>query len=126
MPRQQSNSDELRRRCETKLRIHFRSNKEQNGWFEHNGVRLRRITIPLGRKPLKIGTFRNMARRLIVSPQQLDGVTDCPFGYDEYLAELTAQRIIRPARNPGRYHSQVILLRTIAGPSAHGLHMTPL
>jgi len=88
MGREQSNTDELRRRCETKLRINFRSNKELNGWFEFNGVRVCRITIPLGRKPLKLGTYKSMAKQLHISTQQLDGVIECPFGHADYLEEL--------------------------------------
>lgn len=87
----QSNTGELRRKCETKLRIKFRSSKEQNGWFVHNGIRICRVTIPLGRKPLKTGTYKSMARQLCISTQQLDGVIDCPFGHAEYVDELARQ-----------------------------------
>jgi hypothetical protein len=88
MGRAQSNTQQLRDRCEQKLGIQFRSGKEQNGWFVHNGRRIARVTIPLGRKPLLGGTFSSMARQLYLTSAQLDDLIDCPLGLTEYLAEL--------------------------------------
>jgi len=74
-----------------KLDIVFREGKEYNGWFEHEGRRICRITIPKGRKPLTTGTFASMARQLCLTARDLDALIDCPLGRAEYLGVLRAR-----------------------------------
>jgi len=88
MGREQSDTHELRTRCEKKLNIEFRSGKESNGCFVHAGRRIARVTIPLGRKDLKVGTFGNMAKQLFLTNVQLNELIDCPLGLTEYLDVL--------------------------------------
>lgn len=94
MTRAQHDSADLKRRCEGKLGIVFRDGKEFNGWFIHNGKKICRITVPKERKPLKPGTFGNMARQLNISAGQLDDLVQCPFGLAGYLAVLRERAIV--------------------------------
>jgi len=86
--REQSNTLDLRKQCENKLGIDFREGKDPSGWFKFGGKDTCRITIPGGRKPLKAGTFGNMARQLNISAAKLEELLDCPLDLAGYIAEL--------------------------------------
>ncbi len=91
MGREQYVTLDVKAKCESKLGIKFRENKEANGWFAHEGRRVCRITIPLGRKPIPPGTYRSMARQLKLTNAQLDALVDCPLKLSEYEQILKDQ-----------------------------------
>jgi hypothetical protein len=80
--------NDVKRICENKLQIPFRSGKEFNGWFVLEGRRSARITVPKGRKDIPPGTYRSMARQLFLTVEQFDLLLDCPLKYGEYIAIL--------------------------------------
>jgi len=76
----------VKRRCENKLRIKFRKGKEFNGWFILNNLKIARVTIPKGKKPIPPKTYKSMAQQLKLSIEQFDNLLECPLGYEEYVA----------------------------------------
>ncbi len=82
------NSSDVRKKCETKLKISFRSGKELNGWYYHEGKKTARITVPKGKKQLRPKTYKSMARQLLLSIDQFDDLLECPFGLSDYKSYL--------------------------------------
>ena len=81
--------------CENKLEINFRTNNECNGWFLLDSEKVRRITIPKGRKEVKPGTFRSMARQLDLSVDEFVEVIECTKtkrDYENLLREKVEQQ----------------------------------
>lgn len=87
----QYNTLAVKRQCENKLSIQFRGTKEYNGWFEYQGTRICRITVPMGRKPIKRGTHASMSRQLGLTVDQFDDLVQCPMKYEGYIACLRAR-----------------------------------
>lgn len=88
MKNAQYNSKDVKDTCETKLKIQFRDGKEYNGWYELNGKKMCRITVPKGRKFLPTGTYKAMARQLKLTVKQFDDFLDCPLTrqlYDQII-----------------------------------------
>lgn len=79
---------DVKRVCEKKLSISFRSSGEFNGWFSLDGKKTARITIPKGKKPIPEKTYKSMAKQLCLSTDQFDDLLECPLkrpGYEEIL-----------------------------------------
>lgn len=95
------NTHTVKSRCENKLKINFRKNKEFNGWFEYDGRKICRITIPTGRKPIPPKTYKSFANQLKVSVDFFDGLMRCPNSYKEYIEALDSL-IKVPPQIPGR------------------------
>ena len=74
--------------CESKLGIQFRSGNELTGWFELNGYKAARVTVPKGKKPLPPKTYKSMARQLKLSTDEFDELLKCPLTYKKYKAIL--------------------------------------
>ena len=100
MSREQSDTLDLRKQCEKKLRIDFREGKDPSGWFQFSGGDVCRVTIPGGRKPLKPGTFGSMARQLCISAAQLEQLLDCPLDLPGYITELRKRGVIQDRPSP--------------------------
>ncbi len=70
--------------CEKKLKIEFRSGKEFNGWFIYNQLKVVRITIPKGKKPIPPKTYKSMACQLKLTIEQFDELLICTMNYENY------------------------------------------
>ena len=88
------NTQQAKTICENKLGIVFRCHKECNGWFEHNGRKIARVTIPKGRKPIPPKTYKSMALQLKLSTDQMDSLLACPLTLENYLEILAEQSLI--------------------------------
>lgn len=88
------NTQHVKSVCETKLHISFRCNNECNGWFEHEGKKITRITVPKGRKPIPPKTYKSMARQLRLSVEEMDNLLACPLRLENYLAILENQSLL--------------------------------
>ena len=84
-------ASDVKRMCETKLRIEFRSSGELNGWFEDAGQKLARVTLPQGRDELKKGTLRSVIRQLGADRALFDGLMDCPSKREHLVERLQAE-----------------------------------
>lgn len=78
------NTMDVKKCCESKLGIHFRSGNELNGWFELDGYKAARITVPKGKKPLPPKTYKSMARQLKLATNEFDELLKCPLTYEKY------------------------------------------
>lgn len=80
--------------CENKLGITFRHGKENNGWFEYEGRKITRVTIPCGRKPIPPKTYSSIAKQLRISSEELDELLKCPLSYVDYIELLAKKDLI--------------------------------
>jgi len=84
MDNTQYNSNDVKKICENKLNISFRSGKEFNGWYLFNDIKIARITVPKGRKYLPPGTYKAMANQLKLTTTQFDDLLACPLNSKDY------------------------------------------
>ncbi len=82
----QYNTFHIKKCCEQKLNISFRSSGEFNGWFVLDNKKIARITVPKGRKFVPPKTYKAMARQLKLSVKQFDDLLDCSLTYNEYVS----------------------------------------
>ena len=75
---------DVKKCCQSKLGIEFRSGNEYNGWFILNGQKAARVTIPKGRKPIPPKTYKSMARQLKLTTTELDQLLQCPMTWQNY------------------------------------------
>ena len=85
---------DVKRVTENKLGISFRDGKEYNGWFEYNGKKIARITVPHGRKPIPPKTYKKMAEQLKLDIEHFDNLLACPLTLDAYIECLRQQHLI--------------------------------
>ncbi len=78
-------TNDVKSKCESKLKIKFRKGKELNGWFVLEGKKTARITIPKGRKPIPPKTYKSMALQLKLSITEFDDLLECPLTLREYV-----------------------------------------
>ena len=90
MKNAQYNSKDIKKVCETKLKIRFADAGEYNGWYWLDGNKVLRITVPKGRKFVPPGTYASMARQLKLKIAQFDQLLDCPLKKAEF------DKLIRP------------------------------
>ena len=90
---------DVKKVCEKKLSIAFRPAKEFNGWFEYNGKKVARITVPKGhsKKGIPTGTYKNMAKQLKLRTEDFDELLACPLKYNDYIEILKQSDIIEEA-----------------------------
>ncbi len=87
---------DVKKCCENKkkLDIRFRTKgKEFNGWFKKNDVKINRITVPKGRKPITKKLYQSMARQLKLKTEEFDKLLECPLeksGYEKIMREKGA------------------------------------
>lgn len=84
MKNAQFSTDDVKRCCEKKLAIEFRSGKEFNGWFILDELKVARITVPKGRKFIPKKTYQTMALQLKLSVRQFDELLACPLDRERY------------------------------------------
>jgi hypothetical protein len=84
-------ASDVKKMCETKLLITFRSSGELNGWLVEAEQRLTRVTIPHGRDELKRGTLRSVIQQLGDNRTLFDGLMDCPRKREELVERLRAE-----------------------------------
>ena len=77
-------TSDVKKCCENKLKIQFRKGKEFNGWFVHENLKVARITIPKGKKPIPPKTYKSMAISLKLTVTQFDELLECPLTYEHY------------------------------------------
>jgi hypothetical protein len=88
------NTKDVRKQCEVKLNIEFRKSgrsDHDNGWYIYEGKKAARITVAKGRKPIPRGTYKSMAKQLMLTISQFDDLLDCPLtkdGYDKILTDI--------------------------------------
>ncbi len=82
---------DVKKCCETKLSVHFRSGNEFNGWIEVDGHKAARITVPKGRKPIPRKTYQSMARQLKLTVKEFDDLLKCPLTSHQY-EEMVKER----------------------------------
>ena len=82
---------DVKRCCEKKLDIEFRSGKEFNGWFILNGLKVARLTVPKGKKPIPPKTYQSMASQLKIAVTEFDELLECPLGREEYEEIIKAK-----------------------------------
>jgi hypothetical protein len=91
------NTHDVKRCCEkeTKLGIVFKTEgKEYNGWFKYEGIKIARITVPKGRKPMGKGLYNSMAGQLKLSVAEFDKLLECPLNRAKYIAILERKEIL--------------------------------
>lgn len=88
------NTLDVKRVAETKLGITFRDGKEYNGWFEYNGKKIARITVPHGRKPIPPKTYKKMANQLKLDASHFDSLLACPLTLADYINCLRLQNLL--------------------------------
>ncbi len=79
---------DVKKICENKLKIVFRSNAESNGWFYFEGKKVARITVPKGRKPIAKGLYKSMANQLKLSVDEFDDLLECPLSLSDYREKI--------------------------------------
>jgi hypothetical protein len=89
------NTNDVKRICEGKLSIRFRQSKECNGWVMFEDLKLSRITVPLGRKPIPPKTYKCMAEQLNLTTAEFDNLLECPLTSALYFQLLRDKDIIR-------------------------------
>ena len=87
---------EVKRTCQSKAKVKFRKGgKEQNGPVYLGKVRVARVTVPKGRKPIPIKTYKAMARQLKLDISEFDDFLECPLTTGEYF-KLLGERVTLP------------------------------
>lgn len=83
-------TSDVKKQCENKLDIEFRSGGEFNGWFWLDGKKTARITVPKGRKPIPPKTYKSMATQLKLAVEDFDDLLECPLTKEKYERKLRA------------------------------------
>lgn len=94
MKNTQFSTYQVKGRCEIKLSINFRKGKEFSGWYMNNDRKIKRITIPKGRKKIGKGLYRSMANQLNLDVGEFDKLLVCPLKKDGYEDILRAKGLI--------------------------------
>lgn len=73
-----------------KLGLRFRSGKEQTGWYELDGKKILRVTVPKGRGDLPSGTANSIREQVYLSKKQFADLVNCPLkgkGFEEIIRQ---------------------------------------
>ncbi|MCX7011948.1 MAG: hypothetical protein NTW86_05170 [Candidatus Sumerlaeota bacterium] len=79
-----------------KLRLRFGSGKERNGWYELDGRKILRVTMPKGRGPLPTGTANSIRNQVKLTVEEFGDLLQCPLSGTDYEA------IVRTKMDTGR------------------------
>ena len=79
---------DVKKTCENKLDIDFRSGGEFNGWIWLDNKKVARITIPKGRKGIPPKTYKSMANQLKLNVEDFDSLLECPLSKEKYFIKL--------------------------------------
>jgi len=77
-------SQDVKRCCENKLGIKFKKGGELNGWYRLGKMKVARITVPKGKKPIPPKTYKSMAGQLKLSVGEFDQLLECPLSREQY------------------------------------------
>jgi len=77
---------ELTRALIEKLNLSFRTGKERNAWFELDGRKILRVTMPKGRGPLTPGTARAIRNQVKLSTEEYADLIKCGLLGKDYEA----------------------------------------
>ncbi|MBW1956064.1 MAG: hypothetical protein JRI76_08235 [Deltaproteobacteria bacterium] len=96
MKNAQFSAQDIKKCCEKKrkLGIHFKGKKELTGWFKERELKICRVTIPKGRKPISVGTYKSIANQLKLTIDQFDDLLECPLDRNGYKKILKDNGII--------------------------------
>ena len=94
MNNSQYNTNDIKKKCETKLYIKFKCKKECNGWYRYNSNKITRITIPKGKKNVPKKTYSSMAKQLKLTIKQFDDFLKCTIDMEKYNKILENQNFI--------------------------------
>ena len=75
---------ELTSAISKKLNLQFRIGKERNAWYELDGKKILRVTIPKGRGQVKIGTANSIRNQIKLSIEQYGDLIRCPISGKDY------------------------------------------
>jgi hypothetical protein len=89
------NTSDVKRVCEKKLGVLFRERKECNGWVLFENVKLSRVTVPKGRKPIPPKTYKSMAEQLNLTTGEFDDLLECPLTSVLYFQLLRDRGVIQ-------------------------------
>jgi hypothetical protein len=78
-------SQDVKKTCENKLGISFKAAKEINGWFKFGDKKIKRVTIPKGKKSIPPKTYKSMATQLGLNVHQFDELLECPLNRKGYI-----------------------------------------
>ncbi len=85
------NTQDVKKCCDRKTDVEFRSGKEYNGWVTYENKKVSRITVSKGKKFIPPKTYKSMAKQLKLSVDEFDRFLDCSLTYREYKALLAKQ-----------------------------------
>jgi hypothetical protein len=80
---------DVKKKCESKLKIKFRKGKEFNGWYKLNNIKTARITVSKGKRPIPAKTYQTMAKQLKLTTEQFDSLLECPLTGAKYKKLIT-------------------------------------
>lgn len=80
-------SGDIKKCCENKLELDFRSGKELNASLNYKGNYLR-VTVPKGKKKVHPKTYKSMAKGLLLDVHQFDELLECSLSGDDYFKLL--------------------------------------
>lgn len=83
------NKHDVSRALLNKLDLRFRSGKERNGWYELDGKKILRVTMPKGRGAIPPGTLNSIRDQTFLSRNDFADLIRCPLSGSDYA------RIIR-------------------------------
>lgn len=89
MTRSGLNAHQIKRCCERKLGISFRSGRHFTGWFKLGKIKVARLTVPMGRKSIPPKTYKTMANQLKLNIRQFDELLECPLDKEKYVEIVT-------------------------------------
>ena len=80
---------EISRSMLKKLSLSFRKGKERNAWYELDGKKILRVTIPKGSGTIPPGTLNSIRDQLWLSRDQFSSLINCPLSSSDF------ERIVR-------------------------------
>ncbi|HEY3347580.1 MAG TPA: hypothetical protein VGK71_08165 [Nitrospirota bacterium] len=72
------------RKCKTE----FRDGSERNAWYEYNGIKILRVTIPKGRGDITPGTLSSIKNQLKLTREEFDKFIKCTFTATDFEEKM--------------------------------------
>lgn len=63
-----------------------------NGWYELDGLKILRVTMPRGRGFVPPGTVNSIRKQVFLSKDQFGDLINCPLSSQDYEAIIRAKR----------------------------------
>lgn len=91
----QFSTHEVKQCCENKLDIEFMiTGKAFHGWYKRGDLKVRRITVPVGKQLIGKVLHRSMASQLGLTADQFDDLLGCTFDKEGYEEIIRNQRMM--------------------------------